>query len=733
VVVVALLALQLAGGAEAREPKAALAASPASPRIGLALSGGGARGLAHIGVLKVLDELRVPVHCVTGTSMGSIVGGTFAAGVSPVQMDEAVRKTNWDEVFNDRPPRQEISIRRKADDYRTLFAPEFGVKGGSLVLPKGILAGISIESYFRVLTGQAGATDIQTLPIPFRAVAADITTGEAVVLDKGSLSRAMRASMSIPGAMAPVEIGGRLLVDGGIANNLPIDEARKLCGDVVIAVNISTPPLEREEISSALSVSLQIVNLLGKSTVDQQLKNMRDRDVLISPDLPGISAGSFELAADAIRRGEEAARAMANRLKRYSVTPEQYAALRAQRTTEKKPLGAVDEIRFEGLQRTNPAVLRSLVRSRPGEPLSEEGIAADLRRIYGRGDFESVDYSFEQETGKRVLVITPTEKSWGPDYLRFGLALATDFTADSAFNAQVSYRRTWLNRLGGEWLTSVQVGNSSHLATEFYQPIDEAGRFFAAPYAALGRSSRGVFQGDKRVAEYDVQDRLAGLDGGVVFDTRSEVRLGPLWRHLDAKVDTGSPVLPDLKETTAGINARLFSDSLDSAFFPREGYRAIARAYFAETGLGSDRSYKRLDGLFQSVLSWRAHTASVLLVGGTDLDSNMPAYEAFTLGGPLRLSGFRLDEFAGRRMAFGRIMYYNRVVPLPELLGSGVYLGASLEAGRVERRFDNLPDVGTVYAGSIFAGADTFIGPVYLGLGWGERGHVGVFLLVGVP
>ena len=257
VLVAGLAAAAITGAQPAVTPTIPVAAASGSgPRIGLALSGGGARGLAHVGVLKVLEELRVPIHCVTGTSMGAIVGGTFAAGRPPAEMEKIVLAADWDEIFRDRPPREEIAVRRKVDDYKTLFAPEFGVKDGGLALPKGVIAGVSIESFFRSLATPAfGITDFTKLPIPFRAMGTDIETGESVVLDHGSLAQAMRASMSVPGALSPVEIDGRLLVDGGIANNLPIDEARKLCADVIIAVNISTPPMKRKDITSALSVT----------------------------------------------------------------------------------------------------------------------------------------------------------------------------------------------------------------------------------------------------------------------------------------------------------------------------------------------------------------------------------------------------------------------------------------------------------------------------------------------
>src|SRR5690606_2538572 len=287
---------------------------------------------------------------VPGPSRGAVVGGIFASGVTPARMEDAVRKADWNRIFTDGPPRREISMRRKADDYKHLFAPELGLTADGLALPKGVLAGVSIETFFRTMTGPAGdALDFGALPIPFRAMAADIATGEAVVLDKGSVSRALRASMSVPGAVAPVEIGGRLLVDGGIVDNLPIEQARKLCADVVIAVNISTPPLKREEITSALSVSLQLVNLLGKATVEEQIKGLGPQDVLITPELGDISAASFERAADAIRIGQTAARALTEALARYSLPPQQYAELRSRQLRAAADLGTVDEIRFAGL------------------------------------------------------------------------------------------------------------------------------------------------------------------------------------------------------------------------------------------------------------------------------------------------------------------------------------------------------------------------------------------------
>jgi NTE family protein len=727
-----LLAAVTHGAAAADVPPARTAGTP--PRIGLALSGGGARGIAHVGVLKVLEELRVPISCVTGTSMGSIVGGTFAVGNSPARLEELVLGADWSVIFRDNPPRQEMAIRRKADDFKTLFAPEYGVRDGGLALPKGVIAGVSIEAFFRELAQPAmGITDFSRLPVPFEAMATDIETGDSVVLNHGSVAQAMRASMSVPGAIAPVEIDGKLLVDGGIANNLPIDQARKLCGDVIIAVNISTPPMPRKDLTSALAVALQLVNFLGKSTVDQQLKSLGPADVLIEPDLGDISAASFARSKDAIRIGEEATRKLAASLSRYSLPPAQYAAFRARQIAKDTELGSVDAIRFEGLERTNPEVLRSLVETQPGKPLSEDRIAADLRRIYGRGDFEAVSYRIQGDTGPRAMVITPREKLWGPNYLRFGLGLATDFQGENQFNVLVQYRESWINRLGGEWLVEGQVGHDTHLFSEWYQPLNEQGVWYSSLYGSVGQTTRGVFFGDDKIAEYLIGSARVGGDFGVTLGTVGALRFGPRWTWVNARVDTGDPVLPTTRELTGGGRVGLIVDQLDHPWFPQHGYLANVSYYGATGALGASENYQRLEASGTFVKSWGPHTINLTASGGTDFGSDMPAYESFSLGGPLRLSGFRLGQFSGREYAFGRLTYYRQIFPLPEILGAGVFAGASAEVGNIRDRVDGLPTPGTQYSGSLFLGANTFAGPAYLGAGFGNGGAFSIYMLLGAP
>jgi NTE family protein len=331
------------------------------------------------------------------------------------------------------------------------------------------------------------------------------------------------------------------------------------------------------------------------------------------------------------------------------------------------------------------------------------------------------------------MVITPVEKSWGPDYLRFGLGLESDFQGDNAFNLLVQYRRTWLNRLGGEWTTEAQIGQDLHLYTELFQPLHEKGVWFTSPYAMIGQTTRGVFDGDNKIADYLVKYARGGIDVGAVLGTSGTVRIGGQWTKYDAKVDTGDPVLPAIRELSAGPRAQLIVDQLDHPWFPQSGYAGTAMFYQATKAFGSAVDYQKLLGNAMYAQSWGPHTLNLAVSGGTALGTNLPPYESFVLGGPLRLSGFRVNQFAGREFAVGRAMYYKRIIALPDLLGSGVFAGASAEVGNIRNRTDGLPSPGTLYSGSLFLGAQTFAGPAYLGAGFGTGGAFSLYLLLGAP
>ncbi len=447
--------------------------SPKRPKVCLVLSGGGARGAAHIGVLRVLDEMRVPIHCVAGTSMGALVGGAYATGMSFAEMDEFTRRMSLEQLVREKPPRDELSMRRKRDDYTSLFSPEIGVGSDKATFTKGLVSGVQLETVLRQLSKVQGYHDFDKLPIPYRAVATDLVTGKAVVFKEGELANVMRASMSVPGAIAPAEFGGMILVDGMLTSNLPVETARAMGADVIIAVNVGTPLLKREELNGILGVAGQMLSILTEQNVQASIASLKPTDILISPELEGFSTADFDRLQKISALGEPAARKLADRLEQLSLPPHEYAALRRRQqvvvTTETQP---VDEIRFEGLQRVNPATAQAMMETSPGKPIDQGKLDSDMRRIYGTGDFEHVNYRFLEERGRRVLAVDAVEKAWGPDYLRFGLGLSSDFGGDAYFNLLASYRKTWLNSLGAEWRTDVQFGNTRGLVSEFYQPLD---------------------------------------------------------------------------------------------------------------------------------------------------------------------------------------------------------------------------------------------------------------------
>ncbi len=337
------------GGAAVAKPR---------PRIGLVLSGGGARGAAHIGVLKVLEELRVPVDYIAGTSMGSIVGGSYASGNTIDQMLIDISTIKSAALASDAPPRQDVSFRRKQDDLKNFVGPEVGIRKGSLLLPKGVVTGVGLEAVLRDLAKVKGSVNFDNLPIPFRAVATDIGTGKMVVFRSGDLAAVMRASMSVPGAIAPAEVDGKSLVDGGLTRNLPVDVARDMGADVVIAVNLGTPLMRPDQISSLLGVTGQMINILTEQNVQASLASLKPGDILIVPELGDYSSTDFDHMPDTVPIGEAAARKVADLLSRYSLTPQQYEEhRRRQKGDTVADTRPVNEIRVEGLKRVNPEVV----------------------------------------------------------------------------------------------------------------------------------------------------------------------------------------------------------------------------------------------------------------------------------------------------------------------------------------------------------------------------------------
>lgn len=709
-------------------------ATPAKrPKICLVLSGGGARGAAHVGVIKVLEELRVPVDCIAGTSMGALVGGSYATGTSVGEMEDILRGITTELLFKETPPREELPVRRRGDDYRTYFGPELGIGPSGIGLPKGVVTGVQLETVLRRLSKARGYHRFDRLPIPFRAMATDLVSGKPVVFNDGELANVMRASMSVPGAVAPAEIGGRMLVDGMLTANLPVETARAMGADIVIAVNVGTPLLRREALTSIVGVTSQMLSILTEQNVQASLAALRPADILITPELGDFSTGDFDHLPKIAPLGEAAARKLATRLAALALPVDEYAALRRQQQIAVLPdLRPVDEIRFENLQRVNPRAAQAVIDTAPGKPIDQQVLDRDMRRLYGTGDFEHVNYRFLEEPGRRVLAVDAVEKSWGPDYLRFGLGLSSDFTGDAFFNLLASHRRTWLNSLGAEWRTDLQIGRTSSLISEFYQPLNAEGDFFIAPHLNLERRSTTIYARNDRLARYDLSSAALGLDAGLQFRRYGMLRLGITSGSLRPALDTGPAVLaPTTGDVqTGGYRLRVVFDRLNSAIFPRSGWAGGLQVFDSNPAFGADDSYRKWDIDGTLAKSFGEHTLNLSLkAGGKIGDNRLPFYDQFQWGGFMQLSGYKTGQFYGERLAFARMMYFQRV--MQGTLLEGAYGGLSLEAGRVSAPLVPGNDDGMLRAASIFIAADSPLGPAYLGYGRARSGNDNFYFYLG--
>jgi NTE family protein len=703
------------------------------PKICLVLSGGGARGAAHVGVLKVLEEYRVPVDCIAGTSMGSLVGAAYASGMSVADMEEINKTITTELLFKENPPRQERSMRRKQDDYGLFVGPELGIGPGGITIAKGIVTGVQLETVLRQLSRVKGYHEFDKLPIQFRAVATDLVTGKPVIFDRGELANVMRASMSVPGAVAPAEFDGMMLVDGMLTQNLPVETARSLNPDIIIAVNVGTPLLKREELNGILGVTSQMLSILTEQNVQNSIAGLKPGDILITPDLSDFSTGDFDNLPKIVPLGEAAARKVADQLAKLSLPPDQYAELRRRQTVEVvADLRPVDEIRFSPMRSVNPESIRPVMRTEAGKPVDQSVLDRDMRAIYGTGFFEHVKYRFLEEPGRRVLVVDAIEKTWGLDALRFGLGLSSDFKGDAYFNLIGSYRDYWINSLGGEWRTDVQVGRTNTISTELYQPLTARGMFFVAPYAQWSRRTSDVYRDDERIATYDISELAAGVSLGAVLGSYGEVRVGIERSRLKPELDTGPAALSPGEDriTQGAATFRLVLDRIDSVHFPRSGWRSGASVYKAASQLGSDNEYTKWDTDGIGAYSWGPHTFNLAFKLGGKIGSDpLPRYDLFQWGGFLQQSGYATGQLIGEKLKFGRVMYYHRI--LRGTILEGAYGGASLEFGKVSRPLVAGSPTDWLRSVSLFVAADSPIGPMYLGHGWGESGNRSWYFYLG--
>lgn len=714
----------------------ALAETPTPrPKIGLVLSGGGALGLAHVGVLRVLEEMRIPVDYIAGTSMGSIVGAAYASGMTPDEMERRLRSIDWERVFRDAPPRSEQSVLRKQLDAAGLWEFEFGVSRGLPFLPQGAIAGQQLLATLRSFVQEPPGGDFDRLPIPFRAVATDLETGEMVVFSKGDLARSMRASMSVPGIISPEEIDGRILLDGGLVRNVPVDVVRAMGAEIVIVVNLGSPLLKRDGLGSVLGVSVQMIRILTTQNVRRSLAEITSHDVLIEPDLGSFSAVSFHQAREIIPRGEVAARNQMAALSRLALAPEAYESFRLAQTGRLQlPVAArrmvVDNSR---LKHVNPAAVEAAIRTRDGRIPDDDVLDANVARLYGRGDLERIDYFFADRDGVRTLMVETRELPRGPDYLRAGLALSTDSEGNGRFSLQLFYNRTWLNALGGEWRNRLQVGFNPSITSELYQPLDLRGWLFVAPRIEASERVLDIYVGSDRVAQYQVRQLGAGFDVGANFEKWGEVRAGLYRGSASATPSVAIPLFRPVEADVANLNVRALYDQFDNINFPTRGSRVAATVVRSIQALGASSEYVRADVDASQALGRRSDSVLVGVRGGKAFSGELTFYDLYSLGGLFNLSGYPIGSLVGESFVMGRAVYYHRLDRIPAL-ADGLFWGGSLEAGNVYSQIGGVRDGrGLRFSGSLFLAADTALGPMYLAWGHAGTGQDAIYLMLGRP
>lgn len=710
------LALSVPSWAGALPDGEADSAARSRPRVALVLSGGGARGFAHVGVLRALKEMRVPIDMVAGASMGAVVGGAYASGRSVEELESFVRATDWPAILADRPPRDDLPFRRREEDLLVPSRIELGLDRKGLQLPPAAVANTALEAALAgLLPDGAGEAPLNQLALPFRCVASDLLSGEMVVLADTPLFASLRASLAMPGVFAPIRVNQRLLVDGGLVRNLPVDIARAMGAEVVIAVNVGTPLSGEEELGSSLGVARQMLHILTEQNVRRSLQELGAADVLIAPDLAGISFMDFGRSERAIAAGERAARELAPRLQALALSPEAYAAL--ERARARLP-AAQDETRVIArleLVPTPHAGREALVERlglREGEPATAAQIRQAAARLQSSGDFEHVDVELHDVEARRLVRIAPVEAPWARSRLRLGLELNSDFSDDHQFTVSALHVLAWLNPWGAELRTLARVGSQRLLAVEWWQPLAPGSAWYLAPSVQYSAASLDVYDQGRRTLRVGYDFATASLTFGRQLSSWGDVHFGVARRVGDARslvVLDGSSLSDTLTESVA--YAQFQADSLDSLALPSRGALFQLRIEHSAAADRDGRASATALGLQAFRLDdWAGHVYG-------EWSRSRSGLAPLSLGGFLRLTGTPRASVGARAIVLGRLVMAKRIGEMPAGLGGAVRAGFSLELGH---GYDPAQSVGLGdlrKAGSGFISVDTRFGPAFLAAG----------------
>lgn len=703
------------------------AATDDRPRIALVLGGGGARGLAHIGVLEWLEENRIPVDLVIGTSMGGLVGGAYALGWQPDEIHGLVLSLDWEEIFSPSPPFRNQNFRRKEDS--TVYTTEFelGWQGG-FKAPTGLNAGHFIGLLFdRMVVPYYAAEDFDDLPTPFRCVATDLETGEGVVLTEGPLSRALRATMAIPGVFTAVEHEGRLLVDGGILNNVPADLARTLGADFVIAVDVGSPLRDREELQTILGVVDQTINIM---ILENVRRTARHADIFLSPELEEFGSLDFGRVDEMIEKGRAAAEGRRQLLETVSVSPERYQVYLQQRYARKiTTLPTLREVGVEGARSRQAQRIARSMRPYLSENLPLAELEETLTGIYGEGRTYAIGYRVEEQPGgNEKLLVSVEEKRYGPPFIRFGVNIDGSDVDDVNFVLRSRTTFFDLGRPGSEARFDVDLGSPLGVRTEYYLPISR--RWFVAPSAFGYRRLTDLFSEDRRVAEYREVETGLRLDLGHGFGSiHDEFRFGYEIRRYDTDIRVGDPIVPEAEDTLASLGAAWRHNSLDRPNVPHRGLRWSVSQHHFFSRLGSskdfDRLYAEADAFFPAS---RQSTLFVRAELGTHFGETVPLLQTFRLGGPLRLGAYGQGRLRGSHLVFLSGGYLRQIGRSSLMFGSRTFLAGWYEGGSTWNPGEDTRFLHVVSTGVVL---DSVLGPLFFGGSWGDGGRFRVYFSVG--
>lgn len=729
------------------------------PKIAVVLAGGGAKGAAHIGVLKALEEMNIPVDIITGTSMGAYVGGLYATGMSADEIESFIYSVDWNSGYRDRVDRSQRRVRDKEYEDRYQITTDLGLRFGEVRSPTGVVQGQNMLRILRETTGNLGRFDsFDDLAIPYRSVATDIVELEEVVLDNGYLVDAMMASMSVPGALPPYELNGHMLVDGGVVNNMPVDVARAMGADIVIAVDISTDYKTKEDFTGLFTVADQLSNYLVRRSTQEQAETLHGDDVYIRPDVGQMETVEFNKMPGAFQAGYEITKKLESKLKGLSVSNAEYQEYIEHKQAARKDLEygderVVDQIVLVNNTHYTDVLLTNRLELDTGRQLTTAEIEKAVENLYALDRFELITYHFEEIEGVNLLVFEVNEKSWGPNYLNFRFFLEDDFNTDSQYGIGMSANFTNLNSHGAELTFNVDMGTDKLIEAELYSPVLSSQQLFVSSKLNYNNENRNWPFSDIENPDigsvYDFlpvsyTEFIAELAAGVQPTLWQEFRVGGRYTKGEIEASTiASAGTFDYNRLGVFANYRL--DTLDDFAFPTRGM-LIDLNYlvshdkspedFRQTNVEGDieDTVYEITARFKGAVTHSRHT----LVGQAEYsfveskNSSIPL-DPRELGGFLNLSGIPRNSLIGQNLFYTSLVYrYKWMDNDFGLFEAPVYLGASLEHGGVWSDNDlKLHEAPLYNAASVFFGVDSPVGPIMLAYGRTEQNLDAVYLIVG--